>query len=224
MNSDAEIKETEQDLEQVKSQSEETPQGDGVEEELEQGLEQEKEESPEQLLQKELDEMRQEMEKMRNQYLRLAADFENYRRRTRQEIEEIRRTAAERLLRELLVLADNFELAIAAVRSELSEKVITGIDMIYRQFLNILSQEGVEPIAAVGKPFDPAYHEAFEEVVTEEFPEGTVASEVRRGYLLKGKVLRPALVRVARRPQPKEQQDGVKAEENLEKKGDGEDE
>ncbi|MGB9791103.1 MAG: nucleotide exchange factor GrpE [Thermacetogeniaceae bacterium] len=220
---DAEIRDAEQDVEQIDTQTGETPEGDGEEERRE---EERREQEPEQvqLLQKQLDEMRQEMERMRNQYLRLAADFENYRRRTRQEIEEIRRTAAERLLRELLVLADNFELAIAAVRSELSEKVITGIDMIYRQFLNILSQEGVEPIAAVGKPFDPTYHEAFEEVVTDEFPEGTVASEVRRGYLLRGKVLRPALVRVARSPQPKEQQNDVKTEENLEKKEDGENE
>lgn len=212
--SEAEIREAEQGVERIDSRSEDEPERDEGEEKPEQDLERDS------LLIKQLDEMREEMERMRNQYLRLAADFENYRRRTRQEIEEIRRTAAERLLRELLPLADNFELAIASVRSELSEKVITGIDMIYRQFLNILSQEGVEPIAAVGKPFNPAYHEAFEEVVTDEWPEGTVASEVRRGYLLGGKVLRPALVRVAKSPQLEDQPE-VENVENVEKEDDG---
>lgn len=211
--SEAEIREAEQDVERIDNCSEDEPERDEGEEKPGQDSEEES------LLRKQLDEMKEEMERMRNQYLRLAADFENYRRRTRQEIEEIRRTAAERLLRELLPLADNFELAIASVRSELSEKVITGIDMIYRQLLNILSQEGVEPIAAVGKPFNPAYHEAFEEVVTDEWPEGTVASEVRRGYLLGGKVLRPALVRVAKSPQLEDQPE-VENVENVEKEDD----
>ncbi|HHW39878.1 MAG TPA: nucleotide exchange factor GrpE [Syntrophomonadaceae bacterium] len=192
VSSDAELKEAEQDAEQVE---------DRREQEAEAAQEPEQETD----LRQQLDEMKKEMDRMRDRYLRLAADFDNYRRRTRQEMEEVRRTAAERLLRELLPLADNFERAIAAVRSELSDKVITGIDMIYRQLLNILGQAGVEPMEAVGKPFDPAYHEAFEEVVTGEWPEGTVASEIQKGYLLGGKVLRPALVRVAKGPEIKDQ-------------------
>ncbi len=188
VNSDVELKEAEQDAEQIEDRKEQEP---------------ETEQEPD--LMQQLDEMKKEMERMRDRYLRLAADFDNYRRRTRQEMDEVRRTAAERLLRELLPLADNFERAIAAVRSELSDKVITGIDMIYRQLLNILSQAGVEPLESVGKPFDPAYHEAFEEVVTGEWPEGTVASEIQKGYLLGGKVLRPALVRVAKGPEIKDQ-------------------
>ncbi len=192
VSSDAELKKAEQDAEQVEDRREQEAEAA-----------QEPEQEPD--LRQQLDEMKKEMDRMRDRYLRLAADFDNYRRRTRQEMEEVRRTAAERLLRELLPLADNFERAIAAVRSELSDRVITGIDMIYRQLLNILGQAGVEPMESVGKPFDPAYHEAFEEVVTGEWPEGTVASEIQKGYLLGGKVLRPALVRVAKGPEIKDQ-------------------
>jgi len=192
VNSDVELREAEQDAEQVEDRKEQEPE-----------TAQEPEQEPD--LRQQLDEMKKEMDQVRDRYLRLAADFDNFRRRTRQEMDEVRRTAAERLLRELLPLADNFERAIASVRSELPEKVVTGVDMIYRQLLKILNQAGVEPLEAVGKPFDPAYHEAFEEVVTGEWPEGTVASEIQKGYLLGGKVLRPALVRVAKGPETENQ-------------------
>ena len=71
--------------------------------------------------------------------------------------------------------------------------------MIYRKLWHVLSGSGVEAIEAQGKPFDPLFHEAFEQVATDEAPEGTIVEEVQKGYLLHGKVLRPALVKVARR-------------------------
>lgn len=158
-------------------------------------------------LQQQLEEKRQELEEMRQQYLRLAADFENFRRRTRQEIEEIRSFGAEQLLWELLPVLDNFERALVSARAVLPENVVTGIDMIYRQFLAVLNHAGLRCIEAVGKSFDPVYHEAFEQVETGEWPEGTAVDEVQKGYLLHGKVLRPALVRVAKKDAVTENQE-----------------
>ncbi len=151
-------------------------------------------------LRRELEGKNQEFEELHRRYLRLAADFENFRRRTSQELADQRQQAAARLLTNLLPVLDNFELALASARAVLPDNVVTGIDMIYRQFWGVLTQEGLQPIDAVGKPFDPAYHEAFEHVETEEHPDGTVISEVQKGYTLHGRVLRPALVRVAKAP------------------------
>lgn len=142
----------------------------------------------------------EELTQLNQRYLRLAADFENYRRRTSQEIEEIRRTAAERLLLGMLPLLDNFERAIASAQEHRPQQDFAGIEMIYRQLLDILSQEGVTQLKAVGEPFNPVYHEAFAQVETDEWPEGTVTMELRRGYLLRDKVLRPAFVQVAKSP------------------------
>ncbi|MDD2556619.1 MAG: nucleotide exchange factor GrpE [Syntrophaceticus sp.] len=137
---------------------------------------------------------------LQHRFLRLTADFDNYRRRTREETAEIRRTANERLIQELLPIIDNFERALDAAKKELPDNLITGIEMIYRQLHMLLSQEGVEPIEAVGKPFDPVYEDAFERQETTEYPEGTVVAEIKKGYLLQGRVLRPALVIVAKEP------------------------
>jgi len=150
-------------------------------------------------LSEQLEAKQQELEEALQRYLRLAADFDNFRRRTRQEMEDVRKTAAAGLIGELLPVLDNFERALATARSLFPENVATGIDMIYRQLWHVLSQSGVQPLEAVGKSFDPVFHEAFEQVETDEAPEGTVMEEVQKGYLLHGKVLRPALVKVARR-------------------------
>lgn len=148
----------------------------------------------------------EEFKELQQRFLRLTADFENYRRRTRQDTAEIRRTANERLLRDIIPIIDNFERALDAAKKDLPDNIITGIEMIYRQLRNLLSQEGVEPVESVGKPFDPVYQDAFERVEDTEFPEGTVIAEVQKGYLLQGKVLRPALVIVAKKPETEEKQ------------------
>lgn len=157
-------------------------------------------EGEEEDLKKQLAAKEKEMESLHQRYLRLAADFENFRRRTHRETAEIRRTANERLLRELLQVIDNFERALDAARTQLPENIVTGIEMINRQLGNILTQEGVQLMESVGKPFNPLYQDAFERVETAEFPDGTVTEEIQKGYLLQGKVLRPALVKVAKKP------------------------
>ncbi|MEW5762113.1 MAG: nucleotide exchange factor GrpE [Bacillota bacterium] len=130
------------------------------------------------------------------QMIRLQADFENFRRRTRQEKEALLRTATEGLVRELLPVLDNFERALAAPGESLSD-FRTGIDMIYRQLRDLLEREGLAPVPSVGEQFDPARHEAVARVPCTEHPDNTVIEELQRGYYFQGRLLRAALVKVA---------------------------
>lgn len=131
--------------------------------------------------------------------LRLQAEFENTRKRMRQEQLEHERRAAERLLAELLGIVDDFERALAAAGEDPGH-FRTGVEMIYRHLVDLLKAHGVEPIRAVGEPFDPAQHEAVAHCETADHPEATVVEELRKGYLMHGRVLRPASVKVAVKP------------------------
>ncbi|GLI17279.1 protein GrpE [Moorella thermoacetica] len=135
---------------------------------------------------------------LQQRYLRLQADFDNYRKRTRREQEELTRMAAARLITSLLPVLDNLERALAAVTDNKAEGLATGVEMTLRQLKEILEQEGLTPIAALGQPFNPELHEAVAREETEN-PEqaNMVVAEFRRGYTLKGKLLRPAMVKVA---------------------------
>lgn len=139
-----------------------------------------------------------EEEKLQNQLLQLAADFENYKRQTVRREQEIRERAARNLLEELFPVLDNFERAVlAAEKTNDVQSLKIGVEYILKQFQETLGNNGVELIEAFGKPFDPALHDAVEESESEEKP-GTVIEDLQRGYLLNGQVLRPSRVRVAR--------------------------
>jgi len=130
----------------------------------------------------------------RLQYLQ--ADFENYRKRVEKEIGDVKRFSNERLLSDLLTVKDELDLALAKARETKQNPVLLeGVGMIQKRVQNILSK-GVERIPGAGSMFNPDYHEAALRVVSDE-EEGTVLEEVRTGYLLKGRVLRPSIVKVA---------------------------
>lgn len=129
-------------------------------------------------------------------HLRLRADFENYRRRAAKESEELRERAAEALLRELLPIVDNLGRGLADA-AESDDPFRKGIVLVHRQFLDLLRREGLEPIEAVGHPFDPECHEAVTSFETSELPPGSVVDEMQKGYRYRGRLLRPSLVRVA---------------------------
>lgn len=141
---------------------------------------------------------RKEAEVWYDRFVRLQADFDNYRKRTAQEREEWVRSASRRLVEKLLPVVDHFELAAASSRQNRDfDALAKGVDMILRQLEQLLREEGVEPIETVGRPFDPELHEAIMRVDSAEHGEGVVVEEVRRGYRMHGKVLRPALVKVS---------------------------
>lgn len=152
----------------------------------------------------ELARLKQELEKEKakaEEYykflLRVQADFDNFRKRTQKEKEEFRKYASEPLVEALLPVLDNFERALNSPPRD-AEKLLEGIEMIYRQLKDILEKEGLKAIMAQGEAFDPTIHEAVMQETTGEYDDNTVIEEMRTGYFFKDKLLRPALVKVAR--------------------------
>ena len=135
-----------------------------------------------------------------DRYLRLRAEFENYKKRTGRENEDFRKYANESLLRELLPVLENLDRAIVHTREadEGIDKLLEGVEMIQKQFMDVLDKFGVKPIPAAGEKFDPSMHQAVSQVETEDLPDGAVAEEFRKGYFYKERVLRPAMVVVAK--------------------------
>jgi molecular chaperone GrpE len=133
-----------------------------------------------------------------NRYLRAQADFDNYRRRTQKEKEELAQYASMKLVSQILPVLDNFERAFqASPDSEEVKSFMKGMDMIYRQLIQVLEAEGLRKMEPVGTPFDPEMHQAIMQVESEEYGEGIVVEVVQNGYWLKEKVLRPAMVKVS---------------------------
>ena len=130
--------------------------------------------------------------------LRVQADFDNFRRRTLKEKEELAQYATSKLVTELLPVMDNFERALATAPATPEFEAFTkGVNMIFRQLEGILKNEGLTAMETVAQPFNPEYHQAIMQVESEEYEEGIVTEEVQKGYLLKDKVLRPAMVKVS---------------------------
>ena len=142
-----------------------------------------------------------EAEEHRDRYLRAAAEFDNARKRSARERDEYTRYANESLLRELLPVLDNFERALQSSRNEPAAAAVTaGVELIQRELLRVLEKFGVTSFTSVGQPFDPEKHEAIARVPARGHAEGSVVDETARGYLLNGRVLRPAMVTVASSP------------------------
>jgi molecular chaperone GrpE len=141
-------------------------------------------------------------DEFRDRWMRVSADLENFRKRAAREKQEGIRHANEGLLHKLILIADNFDMALAASQTENAtvQALQMGIKMIHSQFKSVLADAGLEEIDAVNQPFDPNLHEAVSEQFTNEVPEGHVAQQIRKGYLLREKLLRPASVAVARKP------------------------
>ena len=149
------------------------------------------------VLRKLLTEQLSRAEENYDRLIRLQADYENFRRRTRQEKEEIYKYTSERLINALLPVLDNFELALSAEGDSI-ESFKSGVQMIYKQLHDVLAAEGVAQIPAVGEQFDPLRHEAVLREDSQEHPDNTIIQELRRGYYLKDKVIRPSMVKVAK--------------------------
>ena len=152
-------------------------------------------------LQQELLARTREAESLQDRNLRLMAEFDNARKRAAREREDYARYANEPLIRDLLPVLDNFDRALQAAKSEAAAAAVTaGVELIQRELRRVIEKCGVASFSSVGQPFDPERHEAIARVHTAEHPEMTVIAETARGYLLHGRVLRPAMVTVAVAP------------------------
>lgn len=137
-----------------------------------------------------------EAQELKDQLLRARAEFENFRKRTAREVERIRKTATESVIHALLPVLDNLELALEHAE-DAGDPIADGVKIVLKQLLDVLEQNGLEPIEALGRPFDPKVHEAVSQIESAEVPKDNVAQEFQRGYTLGGQVLRPSKVVVS---------------------------
>ncbi|OEF96939.1 nucleotide exchange factor GrpE [Vulcanibacillus modesticaldus] len=141
--------------------------------------------------------LKKTIEDLQNRLLRSQADFDNYRKRTRTEKEELAKYANAKLIEALLPTFDNFARAIEASKENQNfETLVQGVEMVYRQLEELLVKEGLEPIEAVGQHFDPEIHQAVMQVESDQYESGVVVEELQKGYKFKGKVIRPSMVKV----------------------------
>ena len=137
-----------------------------------------------------------EVQQARDLLRRKQAEFENYRKRVEREREGVVAYAAAELVKELLPVLDNLERALDASEGATVDRFREGVEIIYRQFRDVLIRSGMKEVEAVGHPFDPYVHEAVSRVESSEQPDGTVVEVLQKGYYLKDRLLRPALVSV----------------------------
>ncbi|USG63881.1 nucleotide exchange factor GrpE [Brevibacillus ruminantium] len=136
-------------------------------------------------------------EELNNRLLRAMADMENMRRRLRKEQEDLAKYASQKVVEELLPVLDNFERALSADKETMTvDSLLTGVDMVYRQMVQVFEKEGLAPIQATGHPFDPHVHQAVMQVSEPDQESGVVVEEFQKGYLFKDRVIRPAMVKV----------------------------
>jgi molecular chaperone GrpE len=146
---------------------------------------------------KEIQLLQAKLEEADNRYLRLQADFDNFRRRTRLDLEASEKYRAQKLITDLLPALDNFERAMKVeADNEQTKSLLQGMDMVYRGLIDALKKEGVEPIKAVGQEFDPHRHQAVMQGEDENYGSNIVTDEFQKGYLLKDRVIRPSMVKV----------------------------
>ncbi len=146
-------------------------------------------------LSQQVEKLEAEKQESEERLKRLQADFENFRRRTRQEKEELAAVVTQGLLTDMLPLLDNFQRAMAAEAKDI-ESFKQGVEMIYKQFQDALAKNGLEAIDTTGAKFDPNFHQAVMRVQDPDKEDDTIAAELQKGYMAKGRVLRPSMVQV----------------------------
>ena len=144
-----------------------------------------------------ISQIKQERDEFREQALRARAEFANYQKRAKQQADSDRVYAIGSMARDLLDPLDNLDRAVEALRASGALDVTAGLDMVQRQLHEILAKHGIEPIEALGRPFDPNLHEAVLQQPSGEQPEGTVVAELSKGYKIRDRVLRPTKVAVS---------------------------
>ena len=146
-------------------------------------------------LQAELEKLTAEVKEKSDKALRLQADFENFRRRTSKEKDELAAVVTQGVMKDMLPLLDNFERVMAAETTDM-ETFQKGVEMIFTQFQEVLKKNGLEHIETEGKKFDPNFHQAVMRVQNDELEDDDIAQELQKGYMVKGRVIRPSMVQV----------------------------
>ena len=147
--------------------------------------------------------------------LRVSAEFDNYKKRSTREMSEYRKFANQSLIKEMLSVVDNLELAMNSTNGHkaIDKDLLQGLEMTHKEILKVFEKFNVKPIDAKGQPFDPTFHEAVMQEETNDSPKNTVINELQKGYIIHDRLLRPSMVVVAK---PKENKDSEKTQENEE--------
>ena len=190
-------KKDEQKFDEMKQEIEETEAVDTAEGENDTEAQpaDEAQENPADAMQQKIDELTAGLKEKEERALRLQADFENFRRRTSKEKEELSAVIKQEILKDMLPLLDNFERAMAAETKD-AEAFQKGVDMIYTQLQEVMKKNGLEPIETAGQKFDPNFHQAVMRVQNEDLEDDDVAQELQKGYMVEGRVIRPSMVQV----------------------------
>ena len=160
-------------------------------------------------LEAKLEAKEKEAEETYDRLLRASAEFDNYKKRSSREMEEFRKFANQSLIKEMLSVVDNLELAMNSTNGHkaIDKDLLQGLEMTHKEILKVFEKFNVKPIDAKGQPFDPTFHEAVMQEETNDSPKNTVINELQRGYMIHDRLLRPSMVVVAK---PKENNDGEK--------------
>lgn len=190
-------KKDEQKFDEMKQEIEETEAVDTAEGENDTEAQpaDEAQENPADAMQQKIDELTAGLKEKEERALRLQADFENFRRRTSKEKEELSAVIKQEILKDMLPLLDNFERAMAAETKD-AEAFQKGVDMIYTQLQEVMKKNGLEPIETEGQKFDPNFHQAVMRVQNDDLEDDDIAQELQKGYMVEGRVIRPSMVQV----------------------------
>lgn len=190
-------KKDEQKFDEMKQEIEETEAADAAEAEgdTEAQPADDAQENPADAMQQKIDELTAGLKEKEERALRLQADFENFRRRTSKEKEELSAVIKQEILKDMLPLLDNFERAMAAETKD-AEAFQKGVDMIYTQLQEVMKKNGLEPIETEGQKFDPNFHQAVMRVQNDDLEDDDIVQELQKGYMVEGRVIRPSMVQV----------------------------
>ena len=160
-------------------------------------------------LEAKLETKEKEVEETYDRLLRVSAEFDNFKKRSTREMDEYRKFANQSLIKEMLSVVDNLELAMNSTNGHkaIDKDLLQGLEMTHKEILKVFEKFNVKPIDAIGQPFDPAFHEAVMQEETNDSPKNTVINELQRGYMIHDRLLRPSMVVVAK---PKENRDNEK--------------
>ena len=150
-------------------------------------------------IQAELEAAKQETKETYDRFLRVSAEFENYKKRSAREMDDFRKYANQSLIKEMLAVVDNLERALNSSNGNSSNDkcMVDGVNLTLKDILKVFEKFNVKPIESIGQPFDPNFHQAMMQEETDDYPENTVITELQKGYMIHDRLLRPSMVVVA---------------------------
>jgi len=166
-------------------------------------------------MEEKLESMGQEVKENYDRFLRVSAEFENYKKRAAREMNDFRKFANESFVKAMLPVVDNLDRAIESSNNDkhADTSMLEGVDMILKEILKIFEQYNVKPFESLGKTFDPSLHQAVMQEETEVYPENSVVNELQKGYMMHDRLLRPAMVVVSKTKTKSENQKNIDKEE-----------